>query len=327
MRSRPIVVVTRRLPGDPFGALAEQAEVRTWPEDRPPSAEELRELAAPATGLITMLTDRVDRELLDACASLRVVANVAVGYDNLDLAALGARGIPAGNTPGVLTDATADLAFGLILAVARRIPEARDAVLAGEWTTWDPTAYLGVELRGATLGVVGTGRIGTALARRARGFGMRVLGWSRHPRALEGIERVPLEELLERSDVVSLHVPLDPSTHHLIDEAALARMRPGAILVNTARGAIVDQRALAAALAAGVIAGAGLDVAEHEPIPLDDPLLGLKNCVVLPHIGSATVATRTKMAELAALNVRAALAGERLPHCVNPEVYATPPGR
>jgi len=236
-----------------------------------------------------------------------------VGYDNLDLAALAARGIVATNTPGVLTETTADLAFALLLAVARRLPEGERYVKEGRWTTWGPLLLLGPDVHGATLGIAGLGRIGSAVARRAAGFGMTILYTARAARAdveaATGARRVPFAELLAASDFVSIHLPYTPETHHLFDEAALRRMRSTAYLVNTARGPIVDQAALYRALREGWIAGAGLDVTDPEPLPADDPLLTLPNCLVLPHIGSASVATRTRMATLAAENVVAVLAG------------------
>jgi len=271
---------------------------------------------ADADGLVTMLTDRVDAALLDAAPRLRVVANMAVGYDNLDVAELARRGIPASNTPGVLTEATADLTWALILATARRLQEGIDAVRNGDWLTWEPDWLLGHAVGGATLGIVGYGRIGAAVARRALGFDMEVLAWSRRPKDVEGVTFVPLEELLERADVVSLHCALTPETHHLIGAAELARMKPTAILVNTARGAIVDQAALADALRRGEIFGAGPDVVVEEPIPVDDELLTLPRCTVLPHLGSATVATRTRMAEMVVDNVLAGLAGQPLPNAI-----------
>ena len=325
---QPRVFVGRSLPGPALGRLRESTDVEVWEAGEPPTAQQLAGRCRSVDGLLAMLTDTVDEDLLASCPKLRVVSNFAVGFDNLDIAALTRRGIPAGNTPGVLTDSTAELTMALILASARRLIEARDAVLAGEWRHWSPQFLLGRDLAGATLGIVGYGRIGEAVARRALAFDMRVLVTSRTPREAEGVEWVNLEELLRRSDIVSVHVNLAHATRQLIGVAELSLMRPGAVLVNTSRGEIVDPRALFEALASGHLAGAGLDVTEPEPIPLDDPLLGLANCIVLPHIGSATLATRSKMADLAVENLLAGLAGRRLPHCVNPEVYGpdeTPP--
>lgn len=310
------VVVTRRMPGDALDRLAGVAEVEVWPERLPPSPEVLRDLAREADALVTMLTDRVDAELLDAATRLRVVANMAVGYDNLDLAELTRRGIPASNTPGVLTEATADLTWALILAARRRLAEGIDAVRTGDWLSWEPDWLLGHEVGGATLGIVGYGRIGAAVARRAQGFDMDVLAWSRRPKPAEGVTFVELDELLERSDIVSLHCALTDDTRHLIGAPQLARMRPTAVLVNTARGPVVDQAALADALRRGEIFGAGLDVVDEEPIAVDDELLAIPSCTVLPHLGSATVATRTKMAEMVVDDVLAGLSGRPLPHAI-----------
>lgn len=301
------VVVTRRLTGPALERLDVAHEVTTWPEPLPPAPEQLRQVARDAEGLLCLLTDAVDDGLLDACPHLRVISNYAVGTDNVDLAAAEARGIPVGNTPDVLTDATADLAFALLLALARRLPEAAGAVRAGEWVTFEPSRWLGSEVTGATLGIVGHGRIGQAVARRAQGFGMAVVHSSRSG-------GVPLGELLERSDFVSLHAPLTPDTRHLIDASALARMKPTAHLVNTARGPLVDPSALGAALHAGTIAGAGLDVTDPEPLPADDPLLAAPNLLVVPHIGSATVRTRARMTEIAVENLLAGLDGRPLAH-------------
>jgi len=298
------VLVTRRLPFPALDRLAAAHDVSVWEDDLPPAPERLRELVADVEGLLCLLTDRVDAALLDAAPKLRAIAVYAVGTDNVDHAVTRARGIPVGNTPGVLTDATADLAFALILAAARRLPEGERAVRAGEWRTWEPAGWLGLELSGATLGIVGAGRIGQAVARRAEGFGMTVI--TSRP--------TPLPELLERSDVVSLHVPLTNATRHLINADTLARMKPGAILVNTARGGVVDQVALAQALREGRLGAAALDVTDPEPLPPDDPLLDAPNVLVLPHVGSATHATRARMADMAVDNLLAALAGEPMPH-------------
>jgi glyoxylate reductase len=320
--SSPLVAVTRALPGGALDRLRAVADVSVWPDRLPPSPDDVRAWAAGAVGLVTTLSDRVDADLLDACPGLRVVANVAVGYDNLDVAELTRRGIAAANTPGVLTESTADLAWALILAASRRLPEGAAAVRAGEWVTWELDWLLGVDVAGATLGIVGFGRIGAAVARRAAGFGMEVLAWNRTPKAAEGVTFVPLGELLRRSDIVTLHCALTDETRGLIGADELRAMKPTAVLVNTARGPIVDQRALARALRSGEILAAGLDVVEHEPIPPDDELLSLPNCLVLPHVGSATVVTRSRMADMAVDNVLAVLAGDPPPNCVNPEVLA-----
>jgi glyoxylate reductase len=300
------VVISRRLPFPAVDRLAAAHDVVTWEEDRPIPADALRELCTDAEGLLCMLTDRVDAALLSAAPRLRAVAVYAVGTDNVDRAAARAHAIAVGNTPDVLTEATADIAFALLLAAARRLPEAAEDVRAGRWQTWTPDGWLGLELHGATLGIIGAGRIGQAVARRGAGFGMEII--TARPLAVE--------EVLERADVVSLHVPLTAQTRHLIDAAALARMKPGAILVNTARGPIVDQVALADALHRGHLGAAALDVTDPEPLSPDDPLLAAPNVIVLPHIGSATHVTRARMADLAVDNLLAALDGRPMPHPV-----------
>lgn len=308
------VVVTRRLPGAALERLAEAHTVTIWPGDGPPSPEDLRGLVAATEGLLCLLTDRVDERLLDAAPRLRAIANYAVGSDNVDLAAAAARGIPVGVTPDVLTDATADLTMALLLAVARQLPQAHAAVRAGGWRTWEPQGWLGLELAGATLLIVGGGRIGEAVAHRAKAFGMTV--------EIAGRED-DLLTLLPRADVVSLHVPLTPATTALIDERALRAMQPHALLVNTARGSVVDQVALRRALHDGWIAGAGLDVTDPEPLAPDDPLLGAPNLLVVPHIGSATGAARARMADLAVDNLLAALGGRPMPHPAPTRTRAT----
>jgi glyoxylate reductase len=299
------VFVTRRLTGGALERLAAQHDVDVWPGALPPSPEQLREAVADADGLLCLLTDRVDEALLVAAPRLRVVANYAVGTDNVDLEACARRGIPVGRTPDVLTDATADLTWALILAVARRVPEAAGAVRAGEWHTWEPARWLGLGLAGRTLGVIGAGRIGRAVARRAAGFGMEVRLTGRHDDPYE---------LIAAADVVTLHAPLTPETARLIDAAALERARPGALLVNTARGGLVDQDALADALREGRLGGAALDVTDPEPLPADHPLLEAPNLLVVPHIGSATHEARSAMTELCVANLEAGLAGRPLPH-------------
>ncbi|MEA2470963.1 MAG: glyoxylate reductase [Thermoleophilaceae bacterium] len=301
--------VTRDLPGKALERLGAEHDVEVWPESEPPPRAELLARAPEVDALLTLLTDRVDDDLLDAAPALKAIANYAVGTDNIDLDAATRRGIPVGNTPDVLTETTADLAFALMLATARRIVEADAAVRAGDWPEWQPGAFLGHDLQGATLGIVGYGRIGRAVGRRGEGFGMTVL------------HGIPLPELLERSDFVSLHAPLTPDTRGMIGRDELGAMKPTAILVNTARGPLVDTGALESALREGQIAGAGLDVADPEPLPADHPLLRAPNLVVVPHIGSATHRTRQAMADMAVDNLLAALAGEGMPHCANPQVY------
>ena len=323
---RPCVFVTRRLPGDAVSRLAAHADIDQWTAELPPPYEELTRRAADAEALVCLLTDRIDAALLDAASRLRAICNVAAGYDNIDLAAASKRGIPVGNTPGVLTETTADLAFALMLACARRIVEADRFVRDGLWRAWDPSLLLGYDLHGATLGIVGFGKIGQAVARRAHGFDMRVLYASTSAvDTAAPAERVALDALLRTADFVSLHVPLTPATAKIIGDPQLRSMKPGAILVNTARGGVIDQAALVRALEEGWIAGAGLDVAAVEPIPRGDALLRAPNITLLPHIGSASHATRERMAALAIDNCLAALRGERMPHCLNPDVYG--PGR
>jgi glyoxylate reductase len=312
------VFVTRRLPGRAPERLAAEHEVEVWPEPLPPPARVLRARAPELEGLLTMLTDTLDAPLVDAAPRLRAVANYAVGVDNIDLEAATARGIPVGNTPDVLTESTADLALALMLGIARRLTEGDAYVRGGEWRTWDPTLLLGRDLHGATVGIVGFGRIGRAVALRLEGFACEVLQTSRGG----GVE---LPELLARSDFVTLHAPLTEETRGLIGAEALARMKPTAYLVNSARGPLVDTDALARALHAGELAGAALDVTDPEPLPGDHPLLEAPNLLVLPHVGSATHATRERMAEMAVDNLLAGLAGERMPNCANPGVYESRP--
>jgi glyoxylate reductase len=283
--------------------------VEVWPGRSPPAPADLHAACREADGLLCLLTDRVDRELLAAAPRLRAVAVMAVGVDNIDLGACAERGVAVGNTPGVLTETTADLAFALLLAAARRVAEGDAAVRAGEWTAWDPAGFLGEEVHGATLGVVGMGRIGSAVARRAEGFGMRVVG--------AGSSNGELDRLLAESDFVSLHVPLTDATRRLIGERELRAMKPTAIVVNTARGPVVDTGALVRALREGWIAGAALDVTDPEPLPADHPLLATRRALVTPHIGSASRRTRELMASMAVDNLLAGLRGERMPHPVS----------
>lgn len=325
--ARPRVFVARRIPEAGLDPLRAVASVDVWPGELPPPREALLAGVRGADAILTLLTDRVDAELLEAAGpGLRVVSNYAVGFDNVDVAECTRRGIPVGNTPGALTETTADLAWALIMAASRRIVEGVDYVRAGRWRTWGPLDLLGPDVHGATLGIVGFGRIGQAVARRALGFDMRVLYHSRTrvPAEVEaalGAVPVALDRLLAESDIVTLHVDLSPSTRHLIDAAALARMKLGAVLVNTSRGPVVDTAALTDALQRGLIGAAALDVTDPEPLPADHPLCHLPNAIVVPHIGSASPATRGRMAEMAAANVLAALRGDRLPTPVNPEVY------
>ena len=303
------IFATRLLPFPALDRLRAEHEVSEWPGELPPTPDELLAEAREADALLTLVTDPVGADLMDACPHLKAIANMAVGTDNIDTDAAAARGIPVGNTPDVLTDATADLAFALLLALARRIVPGAEQVRTGAWRTWEPAAGLGADLSGATLGIVGWGRIGQAVARRAEGFGMEVIHSSRS-------SGVPLEALLARADFVSLHTPLTPETRHLIRAETLEQMKPTALLINTARGGVVDQDALREALHEGRIAGAALDVTDPEPLPPDDPLLDAPNLLVVPHIGSATVHTRERMADMAVDNLLAALAGRPMPHQV-----------
>lgn len=319
------VYVTRRIPEAGLELIRPACRVRLWEGDLPPPKEVILREVADCDGLLCLVTDPIDAQVIGAGERLRVISQFAVGVDNVDVAAATARSIPVGHTPGVLTEATADMTFALLMAAARRIPEGVEKVRAGEWRTWEPLGLLGAEVWGATLGIVGLGRIGTALARRARGFGMRILYHdpARKPdlEAELGMEYVSLDDLLAQADFVSLHCPLISETRQLIGEQALRRMKPTAILVNAARGPVVDTDALVQALQEEWIASAALDVTDPEPLPADHPLANLPNCVVVPHLGSATVTARNRMATRAAENLLAGLRGDRLPHCVNPEVY------
>jgi glyoxylate reductase len=330
MADLPLVIVTHTLPEGWLKALNGRCQPVFGPTDATRLAPELEKYLPQAQGLLSLLTIPVTEALLDQCPRLRVVSNMAVGVDNIDLAACTRRGISVGNTPGVLTAGTADLAMALLLSIARRLGEASSDARQGRWVTWSPTGWLGADLDGAVLGIVGFGKIGQAVARRAQGFGLRLLysDPGDHPEldAALGAQRVPLEQLLAESDFVSLHVPLTPATRGLIDAQALQQMKPGAHLINTARGPVVDTEALVAALQKGWIAGAALDVTDPEPLPASHPLYSLPNCLITPHIGSATTNTRRRMAELAVENLLAGLSGQRLPHCANPQVYNTRAG-
>jgi glyoxylate reductase len=318
------VFVTRRLPGGALDRLAARHDVDVWPARLPPGREELMARAPELEGLLSLLTDPIDAELIGAASRLRAISNYAVGVDNIDLDAAAARGIAVGNTPDVLTDTTADLAVALMLGISRRLVDGDAYVRRGEWLTWEPDLLLGHDLHRATVGIVGFGRIGRAVASRLEGFECEIVHTRRAVREGAGSARtgairnhgVSLEELLERSDFVSLHTPLTPETRGLIGDAALARMKPTAYLVNTARGSIVDSDALGRALHAGAIAGAALDVTDPEPLPAGHPLLEAPNLLVLPHLGSATYATRERMADMAVDNLLAGLAGEPMPHPV-----------
>ena len=321
---KPKVFVTRNMPEPIVAMLRGECEVSVWPQDEPPVPRDvlLRE-AREAQGLYTMLTEKIDAELFDAAPNLKVVSQMAVGYDNIDVREATRRKIPVGYTPGVLTDTTADFAFALLMAAARRIVEGAGYIRQGRWQTWIPFELTGQDVHGATLGLIGMGRIGSAVAKRARGFDMRVLYYDvvPNPPAVEGATRVSLDEVLAQSDFVSVHTPLTPETHHIVNARTLKQMKRTAVLINTSRGPTVDAAALYEALKGGTIAYAALDVTEPEPLPADHPLLALPNCTITPHIASASVATRLNMAALAVKNLLAGLNGERQPHSANPEVY------
>jgi glyoxylate reductase len=323
--SKPKVFLTRVIRDKGLDLVKEFCDADIWPEELPPSREVLLEKVRGVDGLLCLLTDKIDAEVLDAAGpGLKVVSNHAVGFDNIVVADATARGIPVGNTPGILTDATADFAFALLMAAARRVTEAERYLRAGKWVTWGPSMLLGVDMVGKTLGLVGFGRIGQAVAKRASGFEMRVIYHDPTARPVPGLQAQAvssLDELLHQADFVSLHVPLTEATRRMVNADFLSKMKPNAVLVNTARGGVLDQDALYAALKNKQIFAAALDVTDPEPLPLDSPLLRLENCLIAPHIASASEQSRDDMALLAAENLIAGLKGERLPHCVNPEVY------
>ena len=326
MSDKPKVFVTRIIPDKGLMQVRDFCKAEVWEDEMPPPKAILLGKVRGLDGLLCLLTDPIDAELMDAAGpQLKVISQMAVGFDNVDVAEATKRGIPVGNTPGVLTECTADFAFTLLASAARRVVEAAAYVKAGRWKTWGPMLLLGADLWEATLGVVGFGRIGQAVARRARGFNMRIVCYDVYPNeeaaAELGAEFLPLDDLLRQADFVTLHVSLTEETQHLIGPRALQLMKPSAVLINTSRGPVVDPGALYQALVNGDIAGAALDVTEPEPIPLDSPLLTLPNCLIVPHIASASINSRNQMAEMAAANLLAGLRGERLPNCVNPQVY------
>ena len=325
MSTKPTVFVTRRIPDAGLDRIRQHCDAEVWPEQLPPPYELLRQKVAGCDGLVSLLTDRIDAPLLDAAPRLKVVSNFAVGFNNVDVAAATARGVAVGNTPGVLTDATADMAFCLLIAAARRVVEGHDYGKAGRWKTWEPLGHLGQDLHGRTLGVVGMGRIGFALARRChRGWDMRVLYHDKYCNELaerqHGATQVDLDTLLAESDFVSVHTDLNDQTRGLFNLARFRQMKRTAVFVNTARGPIVKEAELIEALRSGTIFAAGLDVTDPEPPSPDSPLLRTPNLIVAPHIASATVGTRNAMAEICASNLLAGLRGEKLPAWVNPEV-------
>ncbi len=325
MAAKPKVFVTRRIPAAGLDRIIQSCDAEVWPEPLPPSYDLLRHKVAACDGLVALLTDRIDAPLLDAAPRLKVVSNYAVGFNNIDVPAATARGVCVGNTPGVLTDATADMAFCLLIGAARCLVAGADYARSGKWKTWEPLGHLGQDLAGRTLGVVGMGRIGYALARRCqRGWDMRVLYHdvyrSEKAEADLGARQVDLETLLRQSDFISVHTDLNDTTRGLFNAARFRLMKPTAVFVNTARGPIVVEKDLVEALKTGVIFAAGLDVTDPEPPAADSELLRLPNLVVAPHIASATVGTRNAMAEICADNLLAGVEGRPLPAWVNPEV-------
>jgi glyoxylate reductase len=312
--SRPVVYITRRIPSEAVDVLRGVAEVRQWDSDDPIPREVLLREVKEADALFPMITERIDEEVLERAPRLKIVANMAVGYDNVDVPACTSHNVQVTNTPDVLTETSADLAFALLMSTARRIVQGDRYVRRGEWKIWGPLLHLTPDIHGATLGIVGLGRIGQAVARRARGFDMHVVYFSRTRREdLEvqlGYEYAELPDLLARSDFVSIHLALNEGTRHFFAAEQFKQMKGSAMLINTGRGPLVDQRALYKALRDGEIAGAALDVTDPEPIAMDDPLLSLDNCIITPHVGSASFGTRTRMATLAAENIAAVLAGK-----------------
>jgi glyoxylate reductase len=326
---KPRIFVTRIIPQKGLEMVRQQAaeyDLDVWPDPLPPPYEVLTEKVKGLTGLLCLLTDKIDANLMDAAGQqLKVISQMAVGFDNVDVAAATARRIPIGNTPGVLTDATADFAWTLLMSAARRVVEGDKFTRAGKWKTWGPIDFLGPDVSGATLGIVGFGRIGQAVAKRAAGFDMRILYYDvqRYPDAEKTLkaEYADLETVLHETDFLSIHTVLSQETYHYFDDAKLKLMKPSAVLINTSRGPVVDPAALYRALINGTIAYAALDVTEPEPIKMDDPLLTLDNIIIAPHIASASFSSRNKMATMSAANLISGLKGARLPNCVNPQVY------
>lgn len=321
--SQPKIFITRLVPDPGLNLIKEHfPSPKIWTHDLPPTREQLLERVRGVDGLLCLLTERIDAELMDAIGSqVKVISSMSVGVDHIDLGEAAKRGIPIGHTPGVLTDATADQTFALLLAAARRMVEGVDYIRAGKWTTWHPQLLLGADMVGATLGIVGFGRIGQAVAKRAQGFDMRVIYHDPTAESAYNAQPVDLDTLLRESDFVSLHVPFTAETRQMVNDQFLSSMKRTAILVNTSRGGVVDQTALHRALKSKQIFAAALDVTDPEPLPMDSPLLELENCIIVPHLGSASKRTRDQMSLLAARNLIAGLKGERLPHCANPEVY------
>jgi len=322
---KPNVFLSRRLPPAVVERLQAASNLLLHAENRVATKAEVIAGLQGREALLCTVPDKIDAEIIASCPALKVIANFGVGYNNIDVAAATARKIPVTNTPGVLTDATADIAFGLLMATARRFGEGERMVRARKWTGWEPLQMLGTDVTGSTLGLIGFGRIGKAMAKRARAFDMELLYWNRTRLLLAeeaelGVTYAAFDDVLARADFVSLHVAYAPETHHLIGDAALKRMKSSAFIVNTTRGSVVDEKALVCALQAKTIAGAGLDVFEREP-QIEEALYGMENVVLLPHLGSATIGTRTKMGLMAVENLLAGCAGQRPPNCVNPQVY------
>ena len=323
--AKPRVFVSRFIAQEALGKITQASEMELWPDELPPPYEVLLEKIQGIEGLLSLLSDKIDANLMDSAPKLKVVSNLAVGYDNISIAEATKRHIVVGNTPEVLTETTADLTFALLMSAARRVVEADSYTRKGQWKTWGPMILLGQDIHHATLGIVGLGRIGAEVARRARGFNMKVLYYDKVRRSEEeerqlGVEYVPeLTKLLAVSDFITVHAPLLPETRHLIGADEFAMMKPTAVFVNTSRGPLVDQKALYEALKSGQIFAAGIDVTEVEPISPDDPLLTLDNIIITPHIASGSFTTRKNMALMAAENLLAGLRGEMPPNCVNPE--------
>ncbi|MEM1589856.1 MAG: glyoxylate reductase [Candidatus Bathyarchaeia archaeon] len=329
--AKPKVYVTRELPERGMKIIRERFDAEVWLEYGPPPKEEIIRKVRDVEALVTLLSDEIDAEVFDAASKLKIVAQMAVGYDNIDVAEATRRGIYVTNTPGVLTETTADFAWALLLAVARRVVEADKYVRTGQWkVSWHPSMLLGRDVHGATLGILGAGRIGTAVARRAKGFDMKIIYYDVVPMPPEvekelGAKRVDLDTLFKEADFISVHVPLTKGTYHLVNEEKLRLMKKTAYLINNSRGPVVDEKALYKALKEGWIAGAALDVFEQEPTPVDNPLLKLDNVVVTPHISSASYETRSRMAEMVAENLVAFFEGRQPPNLVNPEVLNVRP--
>tara|TARA_Y100000590_G_scaffold288165_1_gene324479 strand:+ start:30908 stop:31882 length:975 start_codon:yes stop_codon:yes gene_type:complete len=322
----PRTFVSRQIFPEYIKSIQDNTEAEIWEDELPPSREVLLEKVRGIDGLLCLLTDQIDAELMDTAGpQLKVISQIAVGYNNIDIPEATKRGIPVGYTPDVLTQTTADATLALMLAAGRRITESERAVRDGNWRTWHPLHFLGQDLYDATVGIIGMGRIGLEVAKRCLGFDANILYYDVAQRKdLESdypLKFVDLDTIFRESDFVSIHTVLDETTHHLINAEALSKMKNNSILVNAARGPIVDHKALYNALSQGEIAGAGLDVTDPEPIPLDDPLLTLDNCVIVPHIASASVKTRYEMSRISATNLLNGIKGEKLLTCVNPEVY------